>query len=60
MVDNKGAYKIVFEQKGNKIDIMSNFKINQDTYSSSDYPLFKQTFENIVNKENEKIILVKN
>ncbi len=58
MVERKGSYTIILEQKENKIQIMSNLKINKANYSKQDYPLFKQTFENIVNKENEKIILV--
>ncbi len=58
MVEGKGSYTIILEQKENKIQIMSNLKINKANYSKQDYPLFKQTFENIVNKENEKIILV--
>ncbi len=59
MAGNKGQYKILLSSKGNTIHVMSNLKINKATFSNQDYSIFKQTFEAIVKKENEKIILVK-
>ena len=45
---------------GNQIQIVSSTSINQSIISASDYPILKQFFKQVVEKENEKIVITKN
>jgi hypothetical protein len=57
--DNQGSYIFNSTQLGDKINITSALKINKTEFSTVDYPLLKQFYQLISEKNQEPIILTK-
>ena len=56
---NFGGYKYVISQQGNKIQLSTEFAINEPFVPSDAYGRLKKFFELVVEKENEKVVLTK-
>jgi len=54
-----GSYKYICQQTGSKIQVMVRFNINKLMFGPSEYPDFRELFNLIVAKQEEKIVLKK-
>ena len=59
MVDNLGSFKYVINLTGNSIQMSVTSQINAPIISSEYYATLKEYYQKIIEKQNEKIILVK-
>jgi Transglutaminase-like superfamily len=57
--DNNGIFEYRAEIIGNKVHILSHFKLNKLEYSLTDYPQLKEFFQMMVDKNNEYVVLIK-
>lgn len=58
--DNIGAFSFVIANTDNKIQIIVTKNINTAIVSADFYNVLKEFYQNIIDKQNEKIILIKN
>jgi len=59
MSDDIGIFKIQVKQTGNKINVMSSIEFNEVKINPSHYKELKGFYKQMIDKEAEKIILVK-
>ncbi len=57
--DNLGTYKLKTELVNNKINVISQTKINMAIIGASHYKILKDLYKQIIDKQLEKIVLVK-
>ena len=57
--ENKGSYRYVVSNVGNRITVVADFEMNQSVVQPNDYPIWKDFFTAIVAKDAEKIVLKK-
>jgi hypothetical protein len=57
--ENLGSYKFIIAQKGSKLQISSDFKINYPTISPLYYKDLKAFYKKIIDKQLEKVVLTK-
>lgn len=60
MNENLGIFKYLTSLKGNMIQISISNQINSSLVSSEDYADLKSYYQKMIEKQNEKIIIVKN
>ena len=54
-----GSYKFVVVEKGNKLQVLSDIKINLPIISPLYYPALKEFYKEMVDKQLEKVVLTK-
>ena len=59
MQDNLGTFKYMTNASGNAIQIAVVYQINAAIISSEYYPMLKEFYQKMIEKQNEKIILTK-
>ena len=59
LVNNQGSYKFVTSLKNNKVQILSSLKIDTPIISPLDYESLKAFYDQLIQKQNEKIVLTK-
>lgn len=59
MENNKGGFKYMITTAEDKIQLAFSFEINEAIFSSEEYPMLKEFFKKVIEKENEKIVLTK-
>mgnify|MGYP000016938473 FL=1 len=59
MQDNLGTFKYMTNAAGNAIQISIVYQINAAIISSEYYPMLKEFYQKMIEKQNEKIILTK-
>ena len=59
MLDNLGSFKYILNLNGNTIQMAVTSQINAPIISSEYYPALKEYYQKIIEKQNEKIVLVK-
>lgn len=59
MEDSIGSYKYNITENGNTIQLSSFFDINFPTVSHEYYRTLKDFFRKVIEKQNEKVVLVK-
>ena len=59
MVDNLGSFKYVINLTGNAIQMSVTSQINTAIISSEYYAVLKEYYQKMIEKQNEKIVLVK-
>ncbi len=57
--DNLGSYKLVITMVNNKIQLLSNSKINSPIISPTHYGTLKEFYKKMIDKQLEKIVLIK-
>ncbi len=57
--DNLGSYKFVIIEKGNTLQVLSNVKINAPIIASNNYGALKEFYKKMIDKQLEKVVLVK-
>lgn len=57
---NLGSFKFLTIIKGDQLQVLTNTKINFPIVASIYYPVLKEFYKNIVAKQLEKVVLVKN
>ncbi|NAS13991.1 DUF3857 domain-containing protein [Poritiphilus flavus] len=57
--ENAGSFVYRLAQKGNKIQVMADLKINEALIPAESYAVVKELFSKIVEKESEKVVLSK-
>ena len=57
--ENKGVFKYQLTNVGNKIKVVSIFQINSSAISPTYYLALKEFYKKVVEKQTEKIVLVK-
>lgn len=59
MQDNLGSFKFITNLLGNTIQLMITHQINMPIISSENYSMLKEYYQGMIEKQNEKIILIK-
>ena len=59
MIENLGSFKFIINSTGNSIQMSVTSQINTAIISSEYYAVLKDYYQKIVEKQNEKIVLVK-
>jgi len=59
MPEKAGSYKFMVSVTGNKLQVISQFKINKTTFYYDEYSSLKQFYDTVINKQAEKIVLKK-
>jgi hypothetical protein len=59
MEDNLGSFKFMTSLSGNIIQMSVMYQINEPIISSDNYSMLKEFYQKMIEKENEKIVLVK-
>ena len=54
---NKGVFLYNATKNGNTISIVSDLKINQSTFSITEYPNLKKFYEMVADKNQELVVL---
>ncbi len=57
--DNLGSYKFIIAEKGNSLQVLSNVKINAPIIASNNYGALKEFYKKMIDKQLEKVVLVK-
>ncbi len=57
--DGQGTFTFNLSQAGNTINVISDVKINKTDFSINDYPLLKQFYQIVAEKNQEMIVLKK-
>ncbi len=57
--ENLGSYKFVTVIKGNKLQVLSDLKINSPIIASTYYKTLKEFYKKMIDKQLEKVVLVK-
>jgi hypothetical protein len=59
MQDDLGTFKFMTSSSGNTINIIVMHQINTPIISSEYYDMLKEFYQKMIDKQNEKIVLVK-
>jgi transglutaminase-like putative cysteine protease len=59
MMDNLGSFKFMTSLAGSTVQMSVTYQINEPIISSSNYSMLKDFYQKMIEKKNEKIILVK-
>ena len=54
-----GSFSCRISQNGNRLQVISDYKINQLIYQPEEYELIKMYFDNLIEKQEEQIVLQK-
>ncbi len=57
--ENMGAFRYTVSQNGNKVQVSMEFSINESLIGAQEYPNLKKFYELLIEKEKEKVVLVK-
>jgi len=57
--EKAGSYKFLVSVNGNKLQIISKFKINKPVFIYNEYASLKQFYDTVINKQAEKIVFKK-
>jgi hypothetical protein len=57
--DNFGTYKFITIIKDNKLQVLSEFKINFPVIGPNYYSSLKEFYKKLIDKQLEKVVLVK-
>ena len=57
--ENLGSFRFLIQQKGNKVTVMSILKMNSSVITPDFYLELKEFYNKVVQKQTEKIVLVK-
>ena len=59
MEDNLGSFKFMTSLSGNIIQMSVMYQINEPIISSDNYSMLKEFYQKMIEKQNEKIVLIK-
>lgn len=59
MDNNYGVFSYIINSSANQIQLVVNFEINVSIVPAEDYVMLKEFFDRMIQKQNEKVILVK-
>ncbi|MEQ8473436.1 MAG: DUF3857 domain-containing protein [Marinoscillum sp.] len=57
--DKAGRFLYSVNQMGNTLNIMSTFKLDRTDFSAQDYPMLKQFYQIVADKNNEMVVIKK-
>ncbi len=58
--NNYGSFRYKIVQQGKMLQLMVNLKMNKAVIPATEYPLVKELYKKVVEKETEKVVLTKN
>jgi hypothetical protein len=59
MMENLGGFKFLSNVSGNSIQVIMTHQVNASIIAADNYPMLKEYYKKMIDKENEKIVLSK-